>query len=171
MKRRTLVRILVGLGIGIPILVEAITFLGLVEHQLAGEDGTPGRPTQEVRQVGVGDELLPATAPAEILEEAVVDASADRWLFRLVVAVENTGADPYELRLENTTTSAGTVVTGGGSSGEIAPGDSTSVTGSWVLPQGETPNSVDVTGVVDPGGAAEATTERVRLAKVPVRGA
>lgn len=170
MKRRTLVRLLVGLGIGIPILVEAITFLGLVEHQLAGGDGTGGRATETDRRVGVGDELLPSTGPTETLEEAAVDAQTDRWLLRLVVAVENTADVPYELRLENATTNAGTVVTGGGSSGPVPPGESASVTGTWVLPGGETPEAVDMTGVLDPGGDPETTTERVRLAKVPVRG-
>lgn len=171
MKRRTLVRLLVGLGIGIPILIEAITFLGLVEHQLADGDGTAGRPTEETRRVGVGDELLPATAPAEILEEAVVDATAEHWHLRLVVAVENTSDTPYEFRLENATTSAETVVTGGGSTGPIPAGETTSLTGTWDLPIGETPEAVDVAGVVDPDGRAETTAERVRLAKVPVRGA
>lgn len=171
MKRRTLVRLLVGLGIGIPILVEAITFLGLVEHQLSGGDGTGGPATEAPRQVGIGDELLPETAPTETLSEAVVDASSERWLLRLVVAVDNSTDTAYEFQLGNVTTNAGTVVTGGASTGVLSPSERTTLAGTWTIPGGETPESVDATGILDPDGAAETTTERVRLAKVPVRGA
>ena len=41
MERRTLVRLLVVLAIGIPVLVEAVTFLGLLEHQLLDGSGAP----------------------------------------------------------------------------------------------------------------------------------
>ena len=100
-----------------------------------------------------------------------VEAGTDRWLFRLVVGIDNAGETGYELRLENVTTNDGSVVTGGGSSGVVAPGETATLTGSWILPKGETPTSVDVTGIVDPEGRAAVTTERVTLAKVPVRGA
>jgi len=59
--RRTLVRLLIVVTIGVPILVEATTFLGLVSHSLGDEGGDTSSPTPPQDATGVGDDLLAET--------------------------------------------------------------------------------------------------------------
>lgn len=178
LQRRTLIRLLVGLGIGIPIAIEAATFLGLVGQRFGfgdgeGEDGTTaGTETPARPPVGVGDELLPETQPTDRLTGAVVYATADRWRVELAVEVENRLDTAYELRLGDLTTDGGKTVAGGGTTGTMASGTTTTVTGTWEVPSGATPESVSVTALVAVPGADEQRrhSRRVPLEKVPVRG-
>lgn len=134
--------------------------------------GSAGTETEDPRRVGVGDELLPGTPQTETVEESIVDGSGDPWRFRLVVAVENAGDATYELRLDDLTLEDGDVVSGGGSTGQIPPGETGSVEGTWEIPQGTSPARVDAVGVSYGGGeeTTKASRETVTLGKVPVRG-
>lgn len=179
MERRTFVRLLVALGIGIPVAVEGATFLGLVGSRLGGGDGeststegpsTTGSPTPE--RVGVGDELLPETTPTDRLTDAAIHATADRWQVELTAEVRNTLNTAYELRFGDLTTDGGRTVAGGGTTGTMASGTETTVTGTWEMPPGTTPAAVRVVGLVAVPGAERQRrhVRRVRLAKIPVRG-
>ncbi|MFA1611183.1 hypothetical protein [Halobellus rubicundus] len=172
-SRRWLIRILVGLGIGIPIAIEATTFLGLIRERLFGGDGSESEATATTttsppQGVGIGDELLPETAPTEIVTDAVVHISDDgSWTFELVVDVENAGEAPYELRLSTVTTDDGTTVEERASSGQIPPGETRELTNTWELPTGESPASLAVTAVTYRESGATVTDRTVRLENVP----
>ena len=166
-SRRTLIRLLVGLGIGIPILIETLTLLGLVGQQFGpGGTETP-TPTFGPGGVSVGGELLPETAAADTLESATI--SAEGWTFAMTVAVDNRSDRTYELRLRTVTTDAGERVPGGGESDPIPPGESGSVTGRWDLPEGASPASVDVVALSSDGTVTK-VEETVKLGSVPVSG-
>lgn len=170
MKRRNLVRLLIALGIGIPILVEALTFLGLVENRLfGGGDGRRPTPTP-TRRVGVGDEVLPDTPQSEIVRELMILADGERWQFTMTVAVENPDDAPYEFRLGEVTLGDGTVVRGGGSTGRLPAGVSGTAAAQWSIPAGSTPQTVVAIGTVSGGGTPAVSREEVQLAKVPVQG-
>ncbi|MFB6353897.1 MAG: hypothetical protein ABEJ92_07395 [Halobacteriales archaeon] len=169
MERRTLIRLLVGLGIGIPVAVEAVTLLGLVETRLFG-DGGAATPTPGPRRVGIGDELLADTPQTETLTDAVVRGQGRPWVCVLTIAVDNPTEAAYELRLGTLTLGSGRTVAGGASTGRIAPGGSGRVTGAWEIPQGSTPDALEVVAVDYAGATPAATTARVPLAKVPVQG-
>lgn len=175
-RRRWLVRLLVGLGIGIPVVVEGATFAQLVGDRLfgGGDDGasgpgpTPTR-TRTVDRIGVGDELLPGTAPTDTLTEAVI--RADGWILALTVTVENTTEEGYGLRLGAVHTDAGQTIEGGTSTGRIPPGETRTITGEWDLPSSATPTAIECIALTLPAdGTTTATTERVSLARVPVQG-
>lgn len=177
MERRTLIRLLVGVGIGIPILVEILTFGGLVgrrvfdggdvddgDGDVTGDGGDDT--TQEEDTVGVGDELLPATPQAEVLADAAIEANGDRT-FSMTVSVDNVDDQEYEFRLNALTTDAGTTVPGGGQSGLIPPGARTTVVGTWSLPTGERPAFVIAVATMAPvSRSAETVSRRVPLADV-----
>lgn len=168
MERRTLIRLLVGLGIGIPVLVEVLTFLGLVETRLF--EGDEGTPTPGPGRVGVGDELLPDTPATETVTEGVVRGQDTPWVFVLTVEVENAGASAYALQLGSLTLGTGRTVAGGASTGRLPPGGSGQVTGAWEIPQGSTPDALDVVAVEYTDGGTTETSTRVPLASFPVRG-
>lgn len=170
MERRTLIRLLVGLGIGVPVAIEVATFLGLFGSRVADGDGTPtptdtGTPPADA--VGVGDELLPGTPQTDTVTEAAVRTEEGARVFIMTVAVENDTELGYELRLDALATEAGTTVTGGGRSEELEPGERATVTGRWELPTGGTPEAVIVVAtLVHPDGRRETVTRRVTLADV-----
>lgn len=174
-SRRWLVRLLVGLGIGIPVLVEASTFLGLLRSHLPGDGGDDGdtaatsTPTEN-DAVGVGDELLAATAPRETVREAQIDVQDGDWQFELTVEVENTGETPYALRLGTVTTTNGERVEGSASTGRIPPGETETVTGTWPLPSNDWPETVTVIALAYDGDDVGTTERQVKLGQVPVRG-
>jgi hypothetical protein len=172
-SRRWLIRILVGIGIGIPILVEATTFLGLLRERLFGgaeDDGgeTSTATTTPSPGLGVGDELLPETPQSETLTDAVVRIGDDAWTFELVVDVENTGEAPYELRRSTVTTDGNTTVEEPASTGQIPAGASRELTNGWELPTGESPETLDVTAVAYRESGANVTERTVRLRNVSV---
>ncbi|MFB6295330.1 MAG: hypothetical protein ABEH66_00600 [Halobacteriales archaeon] len=166
MKRRTLIRLLVGIGIGIPLLIEGVTFLGLLEAQLLGGGGPQATPTGTPPDDGVAvdGELLPETAPADTLSTASIAAEGDRTL-TLTAFVENTGNASYELRLGAVRTRGGTQVGGSATTGPIQPGESGTVTEQWDLPEGAMPGNVSVTAVV----GDERIQRTVPLAPIRVR--
>jgi hypothetical protein len=175
MEQKTMIRLLVGLGLGIPILIESVTFLGLVGHQFSNgtagaETTTTGTGTTTDVGVGPGDELLPETNQSEELATAVIQGGTGGWTLTMTVQVDNPTNATHELRLGAITTSEGKTVSGGGSTGQIAPGETGPVTGRWDLPVGVTPKRVQVIAVTDPAGEAspETVSEQVTLEKVPV---
>lgn len=171
MERRTLIRLLVGLGIGVPVAIEAATFLGLFERRLLdGGDGGPTR-TPAPDRVGLGDELLPETPPADTVTHAEVRTGEGGWSFALEVTVTNGTDAPYELRLGEVTTSSGRTVAGGGSTPRVPGGASDAVLGHWTLPEGDTPQRVEAVGISFPPDADPVTVRRsVPLSTVPVSG-
>lgn len=177
MERRTLIRLLVGLGIGIPVAVEGATFLGLVRRQLGGgddgdgdEDGTAGEETPAPRRVG--DELLPETAPVERVTDMAIRATEGRWRFEMTVEVRNDLDTAYEFGLGAVTTGGGRTVEGGANTGTMASGETTTITGRWNLPEGDTPETVAASAVIAVPGAAtpRELSRRIALGRVPVQG-
>lgn len=175
--RRTLVRLLIALAVGIPLAVEGATFLGLLNQEFGGGNGADdgaatGTGTPAGRRVGVGDELLPATSPVERVTDMTLRATGGRWQFELTVEVRNDLDTAYEFRLGAVTTGDGRTVEGGASTGTMASGETATVTGRWDLPEGEAPERVAVSGVVAVVGAEtpQEVSDRVPLERVAVRG-
>lgn len=175
--RRWLIRVLVGLGFGIPIAIEGATLVGLVESWLFGDgegdddDAASTATTTSEPTTAVGDDLLPTTDRAETLAEATVYARDEGWRFDLAVDVENSGDRPYELRLGTVTTQDGSRVEGGASTGRLAAGESATLSASYDLPDGETPATMTVVGVESVEGGGERLFRRdVRFGNIPVQG-
>ena len=171
MERRTLVRLLIAVGIGVPILIEVATVLGLFGSRVGdGGDGGPTetetpRPTPGPEAVRVGDELLPATPQTDTVTGAEVGTVDGERTFVLTVEVTNDAETGYELRLDALTTGAGTTVPGGGRSDQIPPGENATVKGEWTLPPGESPAAVIVVATLtEPDGSRETVTRRVDVA-------
>lgn len=176
-SKRTLIRLLVGFGIGIPILVEGITFLGLLDEQFGGENGDDDTGTGSTATetatpgVGVGDDLLPETDRSETLASAILrEVDGDRWPLSLTVEVRNTGDTDYEFQLLSVHLDDGRTVSGRASTDRLAPGERRAITGEWSIPAGSTPRAVDVVALVYSDDSVETVERRVELAKIPVRG-
>ena len=155
-----MVKTLLILAIAIPILIEVITFGGLIGHYVGGggsggpSGGGTAAPTATATAEDSGLSVLPQTTQTERIERArLLNASDGRQLV-VTLSVRNQDRSGYELRLDNVTTVAGTTVEGTGSTTGTVDGVETgTVTGSWLLPPGEEPASLTVTAVTDPEGS------------------
>ncbi len=173
MERRNFIRLLIGLGIGIPILVEVATFFGLIERHLftsrKPKKQTPASSTPTREPVQVGDELLPETPLHEILRSASIEAQEREWILTLGVEVENPTETQYEFRLGSVTLTNQDQIEGGGTTGPIPSFETRSMLGEWKLPEGSTPDRVDVTEIeVADDDSPRETTATIPLAKIPV---
>ncbi len=181
-RRRTIIRLLVGFGIGIPVLIELATFAGLVEQSLLGGDGDDGgggdgeggeqtgatdTPDASEAGVGVGDELLPETPQRETLTVASFRAGDDQWVITLAAEVENTGSAPYTVQFASLVTQAGRRVEGSHRAVTVAPGETGQVTGTWQLQPGSRPDAVVVRTTE---GDATPTDHEVALGRIPLEG-
>ncbi|MEF8855034.1 MAG: hypothetical protein V5A24_06035 [Haloarculaceae archaeon] len=173
-SRQTLLRIVIVIAIGIPIVLEGLTFVGLVGNQLADGDGGPAdgaTPTDgpSFRSVAIGDDLLAETDQPERLETAAV-STTDGWRFTLAVTVTNTGADGYVFRITQVRTDSGVTFDRDETTGQLASGESTVLTGAWDVPDGEVPDRVTVEATVPTDEGARTVTETVAFATVDVSG-
>lgn len=169
MNRRSLVRWLIAVAIGVPVLIEVLTFAGMLDRGPFGtDDDVPARPTE--RPVGVGDELLPETPEVETLVAASVRTAESTWTLRLEARIDNAADTDYEFRFADASADGTSGIAGGGSSGRVPPGGTATAIGRWEIPPGSTPETVEAIGIRFPAGGRDATTVRrtVPLAKVPV---
>ncbi|WP_338741002.1 hypothetical protein [Haloplanus salilacus] len=177
-SKRTLIRLLVGFAIGVPLVIEGATFFELFRQQFAGDDNPEdttdtGTPTPESDAVGVGDDLLPTTDRTETLTEATLrEAEGDRWSLSLTVDVTNGGETDYEFQLLSVVLRDGRSISGRTSTDRVPPEESRTVTGEWSIPAGSTPDAVEVVALVYPedDGSVETIERLVELAKIPVQG-
>lgn len=167
-SRRRLVRLLVALGFGVPLLVEGATVLGLVDEWVGGDATPTASPaptaTPTPAPVGEGDELLPETTQVDRLAAVELAETADGRELTLVVEVENGGDASYQLRLSRLVTADGDQVEGGAATDTLDPGESTTLTARWTLPAGAEPAGVEVVALVRPAGDSEVVRRVVRLA-------
>lgn len=173
-RRKRLIKVVVVLAIAVPIVVEGLTFGGLLTSAVLGDGGSDdharlNETTVSDRGVGVGDELLPTTPQRERIESAIVREAGDSWRLSLSVAINNTGNRTYQLQLASVTTTSGKTVSNVVST-TVAPGTETTVIGQWSLPPGERPQSVEVVAIDGVEGNATVTRETVTLAPIPVQG-
>lgn len=173
MKRRTLIRLLVGLGIGIPLLVEGITFFGLLEAQLlGGDDGgdvtaTPAW-TPEEGAVSTGEELLAETVQTEQLTTASLVVEDETRVLTLTARVDNPTNATYEFQFGAVTTGGDETIDGGDTTGTVPPGESGLVTAQWRLSGDQYPRAVEVTAVIEADGSTERVERTVPLARIPI---
>lgn len=137
MERRNFIRGLIAVAIGVPIAIEGVTFGSLFFEGLFGTEEETSQSAED--GVGVGDELLPATGPAErITQLTLEEGSGDEWMFTIQVEVENTADVPYRLKLGPITLARDSEVGETVSSGDIPPGETKTLQGTWSVPADST---------------------------------
>lgn len=182
-SRRRLIRWIAVLAFAVPVVVEVLTFGGLLSNELLpggdGEESGDGTATSDDSPtatatatpmegaVGVGDELIADTQAVETIEVSEVRGEPGSRTYILRVTVENTTDAAVELRLTGVTLHDGTELDSVSSTGAIPAGEAGEVTGAWQLPMDSMPASVDAVLVRDD----EVQTEQsVPLKRPPIRG-
>lgn len=167
-SRRTLLRILIAVAVGIPILIESITFLRLLlspdEDEEDGGDGTGDD------AVGIGDEILKETPQEETISNAVVLVREENWFFSLGVEIQNNTQKEYRIEFGNVKTKSGKTFPSEVGSFIVEPEQTRTVESEWVLPEAEMPDEVTVTAVYsDEQGEQQEITQDIKLGKIPLQ--
>lgn len=172
--RRRLIRWIAVLAFVVPVVVELITFGGLIGDKLlpgGDDDGAASTTTPDANDedpVGIGDELLPETAASEtvVTSEVRGDPSSD-GTYVLRVAIENTTEAAVELRLTQLRLNDGATQESVSSSGSIAAGEDGELTAAWTVPGGSMPDAVEVVALQ---GGETVVSRFVELKRPPIRG-
>jgi hypothetical protein len=170
--RRRLIMYVLIIAFAVPLIVEGVTFVGLVGSYVGGPAGTAAPTATPTPTAGVaeGEELLTDTDRSERVSTVTLRSGDDGWTLTVTVQVENTGDVPYELRLGAVTTDGGRRVAGSASSGRLVPGGSVTVSAQWDLPAGDRPSTLVVTAVEFDDGEQVLVDREVRVGRVPVQG-
>jgi len=172
MNRRRLIMYVLAIAFVVPLVVEGITFIGLVASYVGGPGGTaaPSATPTPAAAVVEGGDLLDDTDRTERVSTVTLRSGSDGWTLTVTVQVENTGDLPYELRLGAVTTDGGRRIAGSTSSGRLNPGGSATVSAQWDLPAGDRPSTLAVTAVEFDDGEQILVDREVRVGSVPVQG-
>lgn len=149
-SRRRLFRLLLALAIGIPVAVEASTFVGM----LTGE--------RRETVADIGDELLPETPQTETLLDSSLYEGPPRQ-YELVAGVENETESAYELTVGPLFTEAGDRVAGTVTRA-VPAGESRELTARWELEDEAMPAAVRTRATWN----GETADERIELARPAV---
>lgn len=152
--RRRLIRWIAVLAFAVPVVVEALTFGNIIGDELlpGGDEATDtatATPTDHPDAVGVGDELLPATAASETIEQSEIRESDTGRTYVLQVEVRNDTDAPIELRLRTLRLRDDSTVDGVSSTGTVEPGSSSPVTAAWSIPSETAPAAVQAVAIRD----------------------
>lgn len=171
--RRVGLILLVGLGIGIPMLLEFWTFTGLIRHRLFGPDEAR-RPSGQLPRddrLGVGDRLFPdANRPVTVrLRACSVEAASDTWAFEVHLEVTNEGSSVSRLRLDALLFEEGPRPVPG-EARRLPPESRRTVRFRRTLSPGTAPLGFVITlSEGSDGDETPITTRTIRLKTVPVR--
>lgn len=153
--RRDYLKWIVAVAVGIPVLVEVGTFVGMVGAKL--DDQHP-------KALSVGDELLPSTQPTETIRTlAVQETDAGRAL-RIEVDVTNTSQTTYGVAITGIKLDSDETLSEAVETGSLEPGASATLHGEWSLPPDATPVGLDaVAREYTDGTSAVVAAEQRRL--------
>lgn len=167
---KRLVRILLIIGIGIPVLIESATLIRMIGGYMGGEEAAQeSTPEATETYVVEGDELLPETPPAERIVTLTVEPQSEAWVFTMELDVENTTARPYELELGEVEVGDGQVVQQTVSQRWDA-GAAETMAAEWRLPVGQIPSGLTARARWHIGTDSTRTLTRpVQFGQIPVQ--
>lgn len=172
---RKLVRILIVVGIGIPVLVELLTLLNLInvqffETEKAAKEHNDTRIEQTM--YSEGDTLFVEDGTAVVLREFKINVSARQWRFEITLAHSNgTGERLPNLKLDSLSLQSGEVVRRQ-QSGEWENGSAGSrfFHTEWELPAGDIPEMLFLSYQRTISGDSMAVhRKRIPVQNIPVR--
>lgn len=172
---KRLVKILVIVGIGIPVLVELLTLFNLVNVQIFEDDkdaNSQGFDVEEVRGFSEGDTLFSDQASPIVLDFLRAKVSAQEWRFAIGLgSTDSVSQNELKISVDSLRLQSKKILLSSDSnSWEVRQSLPAQVYGEWVLPNGDIPTMLFIS--MDQKITADSTkkvSREVRLGKVPVR--
>lgn len=172
---KRLVKILVIVGIGIPVLVELMTLFNLINVQIFEDEkdaSSQGFDVEEVRGFGEGDTLFVGQKKAIIINQLRVKVSAQEWRFALgMTSVDSISQDKLQIGVDSLKLQSGQVLLGNESSSwEVKQSIPAHVYGEWILPNGDIPTKLFISSYQQVAeDSTHQVSQEVPLDKIPVR--
>lgn len=169
-SRKNLIRILVIVGIGIPILVEVLTLFNLINVQFFEEEKKmiPHSQPASVRELVNGDTLLKEAPVPVILEDMLIKVSTREWYFELALSRSEISEGKISvLKVDSLKLNSGKILGGAREWKEVGHAQKTM---GWQLPTGDIPSIVYVsTEQISAENSVQSFEQAVRLGNIPVR--
>ena len=172
---KRLVKILVIVGIGIPILVELMTLFNLINVQIFEDNkDTNGKDfnVEDVRGFGEGDTLFADRETTVFIDQLRVKVSAQEWRFALgMTSLDSISQDKLQIGVDSLKLKSNKMLLGNESSSWVVKQSTPAkVYGEWVLPNGDIPTKLFISmnqQVVE--DSVNKVTQEILLDKIPVR--
>jgi hypothetical protein len=171
-SKKTLVRILIAVGIGIPVLVELLTLFNLINVQLFEDEKAIRQeaPPTEIREYMIGDTLFADSVTPITIQDMLVKVSPQSWRFELALARSGstTTAGPL-LTVDSLKLKSGEIVSDAQSweMGKSSGSDTTRF--NWMLPSGEIPTVLYISAQRSVQKDSVSNQQQVQLGNIPVR--
>ncbi|WP_441001380.1 hypothetical protein [Fodinibius sp. SL11] len=171
---KRLVKILVIVGIGIPVLVELMTLFNLINVQIFEDEkdaNSQGFDVAEVSGFSEGDTLFANQVSKMVIEELRIKVSAQEWRFALrMTSTDSTSQDNLKISVDSLRLQSNKILLGSDSSSWEVKQVPIQVHGEWTLPNGDIPTKMFLS-MYQPTreDSVEKVTQEVPLDKLPVR--
>lgn len=172
---KLLVKILVIVGIGIPVLVELMTLFNLFNVQLFDDEQEENEQPEtvvEVRQITEGDTLYRDYRFPLTVDLLRINVSAQQWRFELGLAFsDSVSQDQLQIEVDSMRLNSGSILSAEEKkSWEIPEPPARRVQAEWVLPNGDIPRVMYISSSQQrQGNPARRVQQEVPLGKIPVR--
>lgn len=173
---KRLVRILVIVGVGIPVLVELLTLFNLINVQLIGgeeEQATQEPAVEEVRTFSEGDTLFTDATNPLVMRAMKIKVSARHWRLELNISpVDTAGAATSEdlFSVDSLKLKSGTILMPEQAIALTRAGAGSNYMAEWELPDGDIPQVLYMRSMqrVTPDSLRTMARE-FRLGNLPIR--
>lgn len=141
-SKKTLVRILIAVGIGIPVLVELLTLFNLINVQLFKDKEVTRQQAEpvEVQEYMIGDTLFADEAPPIAIDDMLIKVSAQSWRFELTLAHSgSTAVAGSSVAVDSLKLKSGEILSDS-RNWEVDKNSQSQKTFEWLLPSGDVPS-------------------------------
>lgn len=171
---KRLVKILVIIGIGIPVLVELMTLFNLINVNLFSRESdrpTKTESTIEERTYGEGDTLLADTGTPVVIDHLMIKVDATNWMMEMTLSQPVKETEFREVFVDSLKLESGSVIRAAAE--QNWQGGETGIPRlkiSRKLPNGDRPRSIYFSISQTPSGDTQQFTQyEIPLGNIPVR--
>lgn len=169
-SRKTLVRILIIVGIGIPVLVELLTLFNLINVQFTDDEPELHQEAAvESREFEIGDTLFTDSPSPVILSDMRIKVSAQEWRFELSLMYPDSSAkNRPTVNVDSLRLLSGEILpVEGDFRWEMTESKLPQIQNDWLLPNGDIPDAIFISLV--PVSADSVILQQIPLGNIPVR--
>lgn len=172
---KRLVKILVIIGIGIPVLVELMTLFNLINVQIFEDEQEVNRQEEsviKVRAIEEGDTLFTDFSNALTINLLRIKVSAQEWRFALGLnSVDSLDQQQLQVKVDSLRLHSGKILSGiGENPWKIEDAVPARMSAEWELPNGDIPEVLYVSSLqYVESDSAKRIQQEIPLGKIPVR--
>lgn len=169
-----LVKILIAVGIGVPVLIELMTLFNLINVQIFGggdeEINQKEEPVSEVQRFAEGDTLFKDYTSPVLIDEMRAKVSVQQWRFALRLVTLDTWDTVHPLKIDSLQLQSGQVLDIQKTYDWEPKDTERSISDEWILPSGDIPVTLFITSEQPVSGdSSERVQQEVNLDNIPVR--